>query len=148
MKEKKLAGEFELDLDFSKLPQVVEKCPNVIPVVIQDAKTKEVLGLTYGNLQSIQKTFETGMSFFWSTSRNTLWLKGEEKSGCFLKVKEIRVNCDQNSLLYLVEKPASVGACHVQDENGRFRESCFYRKIVDLASGKLAFVQKETGDER
>lgn len=148
MKKKKAVGEFELDLDFSKLPQVVEKSPNVIPAVIQDWRTGEVLGLVYINWEALAKSWETGMAFFWSTSRNTLWLKGEEKSGCFLKVKEIRVNCDQNSLLFLVEKPESIGFCHATDENGIFRGTCFYRKIVDLANGRLAFVQKETGGER
>ncbi|MFA4941787.1 MAG: phosphoribosyl-AMP cyclohydrolase [Patescibacteria group bacterium] len=139
MKEKEAVEELELGLDFSKLQRVADKCPNVIPVVVQDWRIKEVLGLVYINQEALVKSWETGMAFFWSTSRNKLWLKGEEKSGCFLKVKEIRVNCDQNSLLFLVEKPENIGFCHTKNENGAFRESCFYRQIVDLASGKLVF---------
>jgi len=139
MKEKELAGEFELRLDFSKLRRVAEKCQGVIPVVVQDWQTKEVLILAYVNEEALRETLETGVATFWSTSRNKLWRKGET-SGCVLKIKEVRVNCDQNSLLYLVEKPASVGACHAQDENDTFRETCFYRKIVDWANGKLTFI--------
>ncbi|PIV47262.1 phosphoribosyl-AMP cyclohydrolase [bacterium (Candidatus Gribaldobacteria) CG02_land_8_20_14_3_00_41_15] len=121
--------------------RVAEKCPNVIPVVVQDWQTKEVLILAYANERALQETLEKGVAVFWSTSRNKLWRKGET-SGCVLKIKEVRINCDQNSLLYLVEKPAGIGACHAEDENGGFRESCFYRRIADWANKKLAFVQK------
>jgi phosphoribosyl-AMP cyclohydrolase len=111
----------------------------IIPVVIQDWLTGKVLMLVYITLEVLRETLETGVVILWSTSRNEIWRKGET-SGCVLKIKEVRVNCDQNSLLYLVEKPASVGACHAQDENDTFRETCFYRKIVDWANGKLTFI--------
>jgi len=148
VEEKDRQESCELLLGFGKLRRVAEKCPNVIPVVVQDWQTKEVLILAYANERALQETLEKGVAVFWSTSRNKLWRKGET-SGCVLKIKEVRINCDQNSLLYLVEKPAGIGACHAEDENGGFRESCFYRRIADWANGangKLAFVQKWMND--
>ena len=63
----------------------------------------------------------------WSTSRRKLWIKGET-SGDVLDLVEIRVNCEQNSLLYLV-KPRRTGACHTRGPDGRTRRSCFYRAL-------------------
>ena len=77
-------------------------------------------------------TIKTGHATFWSTSRNELWEKGAT-SGDVLEIVEIRVNCEQNSLLYLV-RPLGKGACHTKDKNGVARSSCYYRKLVE---GKL-----------
>ncbi|MDD5032100.1 MAG: phosphoribosyl-AMP cyclohydrolase [Patescibacteria group bacterium] len=143
MRTKELEEGKKLNLDFGKLRRVANKCPKVIPVVVQDWQTGEVLLLAYANEQALRETLKKGVAVFWSTSRGEygeLWVKGET-SGCFLEIKEVRVNCDQNSLLYLVEKPEGIGACHTEDESGGFRESCFYRKITDWANGKLVFVQ-------
>ena len=92
----------------------------LIPVVVQDAKTKEVLMLAYANEDAIRKTIETGYAHYWSRSRNKLWMKGET-SGNFQRIVEIRVDCDNDALLYLVEQKGV--ACHT----GNY--SCFYRKL-------------------
>ena len=72
---------------------------------------------------------------FWSTSRNEFWIKGAT-SGDYLEIVDIRVNCEQNSLLYRVRLKGK-GACHIQDGNGVSRHGCYYRRIE---SGGLNFV--------
>ena len=119
-----------LCLDFSKLGKIAEICPNVIPVVVQDWQSREVLILAYANQKAVKETLKRRVAVFWSTSKNRLWVKGEEASGCILKIKEVKVNCEQNSLLYLVERTDGLGACHVKDGRGSYRRSCFYRKLV------------------
>jgi phosphoribosyl-AMP cyclohydrolase len=101
----------------------------VVPVVVQDADSKEVLIVAYANEQALQRTLAHGIAIFWSTSRNELWIKGAI-SGDTLAVVEVRVNCEQNSLLYLV-RPQGEGACHTKDAAGRSRPSCYYRRIRD-----------------
>lgn len=115
-----------LDMDFDKLNSVMGF--NVIPVAVQDANTKDFLMLAYVNKEALSKTLESGIACFWSTSRKKLWVKGET-SGSVLKVVEVRVNCEQNSLLYLVIPTKGKGVCHTQDENGENRKNCFYRAI-------------------
>ena len=114
-----------LNLDFQKLSKKLVS--DVIPVVIQDNKTKNVLMLGYMNQLALNKTIKTNIIYFWSTSKNKLWKKGEE-SGNILKLIEIFINCEQNSLLCKVEIQG-VGACHTQNNQGKYRKSCFYRKI-------------------
>ncbi len=92
----------------------------LIPAVIQNSATKEVLMLAYMNPESLQKTLESGETWFWSRSRQELWHKGGT-SGNLQKVVEIRYDCDADTLLVLVE-PAGP-ACHTGET------SCFYRKI-------------------
>jgi phosphoribosyl-AMP cyclohydrolase len=116
-----------LRLDFSKLDQVAATESAVLPVVVQDADTLEVLIVAYANERALQHTLDTGKATFWSTSRNRLWVKGET-SGDTLSVVDIRVNCEQNSLLYLV-RPQGEGACHTRDCDGRARTSCYYRSL-------------------
>ncbi|MEM0340772.1 MAG: phosphoribosyl-AMP cyclohydrolase [Acidilobaceae archaeon] len=96
------------------------KTGGLVPVIVQDVKTKEVLMLAYANRESLEKTMATGLAHFWSRSRNRLWMKGET-SGNVMKVVEIRVDCDGDSLLYLVE--ASGPACHTGNR------SCFFRTL-------------------
>lgn len=98
------------------------------PVVTQDSKTKEVLILSFANKEAVDKTLETGIATYYSRSRDELWVKGLT-SGDYLKVDEVRINCEQNSLLYLVT-PIGKGACHTKNELGVTRGSCYYRKIV------------------
>jgi phosphoribosyl-AMP cyclohydrolase len=124
-----------LHLDFSKLKQVGTVPEDVIPVVVQDAKTKEVLIVCYVNRLAIETSLETNMATFWSTSRNELWVKGAT-SGDSLRVEEIRVNCEQNSVLYLVT-PLGHGACHTKSGDHRYRKSCYYRRITEV--GQLEF---------
>jgi len=99
----------------------------LLPVVTQDSATKEVLILAFVNKEAFDETRRSGFATYWSRSRNELWKKGLT-SGDMLKIDEIRVNCEQNSLLYLVT-PEGKGACHVKKENGMPYSSCYYRKI-------------------
>lgn len=128
-----------LDFDFTKLRKAVAQCQSDVgPVVAQDADTKEVLIVAYANKLALETALKEGMATFWSTSRNELWLKGKT-SGDYLKLVEVRVNCEQNSLLYLV-RPAGKGACHTKGKDGLPRRSCYYRSL-DLNDGKtLRFV--------
>ncbi len=131
MGHEKLNKSLDWMFDFTKLHKVSAKLdPNnpVIPVVVQDADTLEVLIVAYANKQALEHSYKTGNATFWSTSRNELWEKGKT-SGNTLKLKEVRVNCDQNSLLYLVS-PAAGGACHVKDTNGEAIRTCYYRKVL------------------
>lgn len=93
----------------------------LLPVVVQEANTKEVLMLAYANLEAIEKTIQTGEAHFWSRSRKELWHKGET-SGNTQKVLEIRYDCDADALLYLVL--AAGPACHTGNQ------SCFYRTLA------------------
>ena len=86
-----------------------EKSGGLIPVIVQDSETKDVLTLAYSNKESLELTKKTGNSWFWSRSRNKLWMKGEE-SGNTQKVKQILVECDFDAVIYLVEP--SGPACH------------------------------------
>jgi phosphoribosyl-AMP cyclohydrolase len=70
---------------------------------------------------------DTGIATFWSTSRNELWIKGKT-SGDELKIEEVRVNCEQNSLVYIV-RMVGKGSCHVKDEAGKTRFGCYYRQV-------------------
>ena len=92
----------------------------LIPVIVQDINTKEVLTLAYTNKESLELTQKTGNSWFWSRSRNKLWMKGEE-SGNIQKVKEILVDCDSDAIIYLVEP--SGPACHTGDR------VCFHNQL-------------------
>jgi phosphoribosyl-AMP cyclohydrolase len=120
----------EARLDFQKLKGIANLNLDVLPVVVQDIKTKEVLILAYANQEALAYTLTHNVAAFWSTSRNELWVKGAT-SGDQLTVHEIRINCEQNSLLYVVS-PIKKGACHTKDEHGESRVSCYYRKMKAL----------------
>ncbi len=123
-------------LDFSKLRQVAGIEEEVLPVVVQDSATKEVLIVAYINRQALDESLKTGIATFWSTSRNELWVKGAT-SGNALRIDEIRINCEQNSVVFLVT-PLGSGVCHTKDSDGQFRTGCYYRRIKP--SGELEFV--------
>lgn len=127
-----------LQLDFLKLQKIQNnlKLTDVIPVAVQNVETKEVLLIAYVNKEALDYSIKNGIATFWSTSRNELWEKGKT-SGDYLELIEIRVNCEQNSLLFLV-KPKK-GVCHTQDKDGNTRKSCFYRK-VNLSKKELNFI--------
>jgi phosphoribosyl-AMP cyclohydrolase len=116
----------ELKLDFGKLAKVAGACKDVIPVVVQNADTNQVILAAYTNEFAFRKAVETRTLVLWSTSRNELWEKGKT-SGETFELIEAYVNCEQNSLLYKV-KPRRGGICHTRDKNGRPR-NCFYRRI-------------------
>ncbi len=96
----------------------------LIPAVVQNIETNEVLMFAYMNADTIEATLETGRATFWSRSRQEVWVKGET-SGNYMYVKEIRVDCDCDCLILLVN-PAGP-ACHTGNR------SCFFRKIEDGA---------------
>lgn len=130
----KLEEGSELTLDFTKLQKVADCGEDVLPAVVQDIVSKEVLILGYVNQQALQYALVNKVATLWSTSRKELWIKGAT-SGEFLDLVETRVNCEQNSILYLV-KVRGKGACHTKDEAGNPRFGCYYRKID--AENKLA----------
>ena len=130
-----------LQLDFTKLQKIARTESLVVPVVVQDAETKDVLVVAYANQLALETTLKTGIATFWSTSRHELWIKGAT-SGDTLKLVDVRVNCEQNSLLYLVRMVGG-GVCHTKDAEGRTRPTCYYRAIKD---GKLEFVETHRHD--
>ena len=110
----------------------------LLPVVTQDSRTKDVLILAFVNREAFEETRRSGFATYWSRSRNELWKKGLT-SGDMLKVEEIRINCEQNSLVYLVT-PQGKGACHAKRPDGLPYASCYYRRI--RPDGTLEDVQE------
>ena len=139
MMHKELEEGTVLSLDFAKLRKVANCESDVLPALAQDAVTGELLIIGYANELALETARECGMATFWSTSRNELWIKGKT-SGDYLKIKEIRVNCEQNSILYLVI-PTGKGSCHTKDQKGNARPGCYYRRIKK--DGSLEFVVKD-----
>lgn len=92
----------------------------LVPAIVQDYKTKEVLMLAYMNKESLKKTLEGDTTWFFSRSRNELWNKGAT-SGHFQYVKEIKIDCDNDTILLIVEQKGA--ACHTGNK------TCFYRDL-------------------
>lgn len=122
-----------LTLDFNKLEKAVGQSKGIIPVAVQHADTKELILVAYTNELAFRKSLADRSLVLWSTSRNELWEKGKT-SGETFDLVEARVNCEQNSLLYLV-RPRRGGICHTKNAAGQPR-NCYYRKI-DAATMKL-----------
>ncbi|MCL6516966.1 MAG: phosphoribosyl-AMP cyclohydrolase [Alicyclobacillus sp.] len=97
-----------------------DKDTGLVPVVVQDAQSGQVLMLAYANREALKRTFGTGQAWFWSRSRQSFWRKGAT-SGNVQRVLEVRIDCDGDAVLYLVE-PAGP-ACHTGEE------SCFHRGL-------------------
>ena len=95
----------------------------LIPAIVTDAKSGNVLMFAHMNDEALRATMATGFAHFWSRSRAKLWKKGEE-SGNLLNVKEVRTDCDQDVLWLLVEVGGDGVACHTG------AASCFYRRLV------------------
>lgn len=106
-----------IELNFTKSEN------GLLPAIVQDYKTGEVLMLAYINDLAWQKTLETGKGHYWSRSRQKLWLKGES-SGHVQLVKEIYVDCDEDTVVYKVEQIGGA-ACH------KGYKSCFFRTVED-----------------
>jgi phosphoribosyl-AMP cyclohydrolase len=123
----------KLQFDFGKMAKAVAQSPDVIPVAVQNVYTKEVILVAYTNKEAFEKSIETRIATFWSTSRNELWIKGKT-SGNVFELVEVRVNCEQNSLVYFVQ-PKGEGICHTHNSKGRARD-CYYRRL-DLTTGTL-----------
>ncbi len=103
------------------IPELKYDEKGLIPAIIQDVKSNEVLMMAYMNKVSLERTIESGKTCFWSRSRQKYWVKGET-SGNIQIVKEILYDCDEDTLLIKVEQAGS-GACHTGNR------TCFYRKI-------------------
>lgn len=95
----------------------------LVPVIAQDAASGRVLMFAYANREAVALTAEKGTAHYWTRSRQKLWHKGEE-SGHFQRVQELRIDCDGDVLIYLIEQEGGI-ACHTG------RESCFYRVLHD-----------------
>ena len=108
------------DLDFKNFS-------GLLPVIAQDHLSGRVLMLAFANLEAVRKTQETGYAHYWSRSRNTLWKKGES-SGHVQQIKEVLVDCDEDTLLYKVSQTGP--ACHTG------ANSCFFRELQIEPSSK------------
>jgi len=115
-----------LTLDFAKIAKIAETCKDAIPVAVQNADTREVILVAYTNELAMRKAFAERTLILWSTSRNVLWEKGKT-SGETFDLLEARVNCEQNSLLYIV-RPRRGGICHTKNQKDEPR-NCYYRRI-------------------
>ncbi|WP_101961744.1 bifunctional phosphoribosyl-AMP cyclohydrolase/phosphoribosyl-ATP diphosphatase HisIE [Lactococcus cremoris] len=112
----------------------------LIPVIVQDYQTKQVLMMAYTNEEAYQKMLESGETWFWSLSRQKLWHKGEE-SGHFQKVKGMRLDCDQDTFLVFVEQTGN--ACHT----GAY--SCFYDEVIPFDDSDIfADLEKQIADRK
>jgi len=99
----------------------------LIPAVVQEATTREVLMVAWMNRESLELTLKGGYTVFWSRSRQKLWKKGET-SGCLQRVREVRADCDADTLLVLVDQTGP--ACHTGSR------SCFFQPLpVQTAAG-------------
>lgn len=108
----------------------------LIPAITQDHVSGEVLMFAWMNAQSVAKTLETSRATYWSRTRKSLWIKGET-SGHMQRLVELRVDCDRDCLLLLVEQTGP--ACHTN------RRSCFYTAIRDGA--EIEIMTPEKADE-
>jgi len=106
------------------LPPLKFDAAGLIPAVVQDARTREVLMVAWMNRESLELTLRTGFTHFWSRSRRALWKKGET-SGCVQRVLAVRADCDADTLLVLVEQTGP--ACHT----GEY--SCFFEPLSGAA---------------
>lgn len=118
----------DLAIEYDKLGKIGARGQRVVPVVLQHAETGEVLYVAYANRQALEETLRRREAVLWSTSRDELWHKGAT-SGDVLDLVEVRINCEQNSLLYRVV-PRTGGACHTKNASGQARESCYYRRVA------------------
>ena len=98
-----------------------EKAGGLVPAVVQDADTGEVLMLAYMDEEAYRRTLETGRAWFYSRSRNRHWMKGES-SGHVQEIREMRVDCDADAVLLKVRQVGGA-ACHTG------HRSCFYRRV-------------------
>ena len=131
---KELEESSAFTLDWSKLKKVAEGNPDVVPVAVQDQDTQELILVAYANEKALQHSLKTGNATFWSTSRHELWEKGAT-SGETFELLDVRVNCEQNSLLYIV-RPRRSGICHTKNKAGIPRSGCYYRSL-NFKTGQL-----------
>ena len=110
-----------------------DKLNGLLPAIIQDADTGEVLMVAFMNEEAYRKTLETGKMHYYSRSRNTLWMKGET-SGHIQEVKEVLIDCDEDTALFKIRQVGGA-ACHTGFN------SCFYRRVEQ--DGSLTQIKAE-----
>ena len=115
-----------LQLDFDKLAKAA-RCGGMLPVAVQHVDTGQMLMIAYTNEVAFREAIAKRRLILWSTSRNELWEKGRI-SGETFDLVEVRVNCEQNALLYKV-RPRRGGLCHTRRASGEPRSGCFYRRL-------------------
>jgi phosphoribosyl-AMP cyclohydrolase len=98
-----------------------KKGNGLIPVIVQDASTKETLMLAYANREAVELTLKTKKGTYWSRSRNELWVKGAT-SGHIQKIVSVSTDCDYDALLYVVKQTGTV--CHTG------AKTCFFNKLL------------------
>ena len=116
--------------DSPATPELDFGADGLVPVVAQNADTRDVLMVAYASPEAVERTRETGLAHYYSRSREELWQKGAT-SGHVQEIAEVRVDCDGDSLLYLVDQAG--GACHTGDR------SCFYRTLDGEVVGERVF---------
>ncbi len=99
-----------------------KKGGGLIPAIAQDVRTGKVLMMAYMNVEALETTLREGRACYWSRSRQELWRKGDT-SGDIQIVREVRVDCDQDTILLLVDQQGR-GACHTR------KWSCFFRRMT------------------
>ena len=107
-------------MDIDWLDKVKWNADGLVPVIAQEASTGQVLMLAWMNRDALRATLESGEAVYWSRSRRKLWRKGEE-SGHVQKLREVRLDCDEDAVLIRVEQVGGI-ACHTG------RPNCFFRK--------------------
>jgi phosphoribosyl-AMP cyclohydrolase len=117
-------GEIDREKDLLGIEDLKYDEAGLIPAVIQQFDSREILMVAYMNADSLAKTIETGKTWFWSRSRQKYWMKGES-SGHTQEVKEILYDCDADTLLVLVDQTGA--ACHTM------ARTCFYRRMYPAA---------------
>lgn len=110
----------------------------LVPAIAQDTKTGRILMMAWMNREALQLSAERGEAVYWSRSRNRLWHKGES-SGHIQKLHEIRLDCDEDVIVLMVEQLGGI-ACHTG------RESCFYRRLKDGEWQTVEPVLKDPAD--
>lgn len=116
--------------DSPATPELDFGADGLVPVVAQNADTRDVLMVAYASPEAVERTRETGLAHYYSRSREELWQKGAT-SGHVQEIAEVRVDCDGDSLLYLVDQAG--GACHTG------YRSCFYRTLDGEVVGERVF---------
>ena len=125
-------SEIQMISEHAQKPKVFDKLNGLLPVIIQDYKTSKVLMLGFMNREAWQRTLKTGKATYYSRTRKAIWQKGET-SGNVQLVKEILIDCDNDTILLKVKQIGNA-ACHTG------YESCFYRK---LKGNKLKIIGKK-----
>ena len=110
-------------MEKTKLSNIKYNKDGLVPVLVQEDSTNEILMFAYSNQEAIKLTLEKKLAHFWSRSRSELWLKGHT-SGNYLKIKQVLIDCDNDSLVYKVDLDESK-ACHTGSK------TCFYKELID-----------------